>query len=104
MEIFHDRLQDEYSASYGMQIIENSFIHYYRGSNWDAADDKYHALKTRFLLKFLDLAENEYPLKKEMIATHLTNASHTRKHYNGSRNNSKPGFKITNPGYRISLV
>jgi hypothetical protein len=104
MEIFHERLLDEYSTSYGMQIIENALIHYYRGSNWDAANNKYHELKTGFLLKFLELADNEYPLKKDLVATYLSNASHTRKHFNGSRDNSKPGFKITDSNYRITWI
>lgn len=103
-EIFEESIRKDYEPSFGMQIIENALIHYYRGSNWDSSADEYHKRKTRFLEKFLAFANNEYPLVKDKISYYSSSASHTRKHFNGQRNNAKMFFNITSNNLRFKWI
>lgn len=43
-----------YKPSYRSQFIENCFIHYYRGCNWDEQTPDYHFEKFKFFKYFLD--------------------------------------------------
>lgn len=102
--IFDESLLNDYEQSFGMQIIESSLIHYYRGSNWDLSNEEYHKKKTRFLEKLLALANNKYPLVEEKISHYSSVVSHTRKHFNGQRNNGKPFFNITDRNFRLKWI
>ena len=103
-EIFEESLFEDYESSFGMQIIEKSLIHYYRGSNWDFNSEEYHKKKTKFLKIFLSFANNKYPLIKEKVSHYSSAVSHTCKHFNGQRNNKKPFFKITDNNFRLKWI
>ncbi|MBY0476809.1 MAG: hypothetical protein K2Q24_04120 [Chitinophagaceae bacterium] len=99
-EIFIDGLREIYHPQFGMQIIASSFIHYYRGSNWDALNNNYHELKTGFLVKFLETARKQYPLTPK-LHNYQDDCAHTKRHYNGTRHNTKSRFRISNKLYRL---
>ena len=44
----------QYDNSYIFQFIANCFLHYYRGSGWDNADNIFHSRKFEFLKHFLE--------------------------------------------------
>ena len=102
-DIFIDKLRKIYHTEFGMQLIASSFIHYYRGSNWDALNVNYHKVKTQFLLEFLETAEVNYPLTSK-VSTYQNECAHTRKHFNGSRYNIRPKFRISNKIYRLKWL
>lgn len=87
--VFAIDLKNKYKEIFGMQIIANSLIHYYRGSNWDLSDTSYHTEKTEFLLNFLDFAKHSFPLENSELDKFSTMLSHSEKHYNGQRGNYK---------------
>lgn len=83
--IFEDNIINQYEANFGSQIIENSFFHYYRGSNWDNQDHNFHIRKT----KFLDLILENAPIKfTNKLNEYQTYCAHSSKHWNGIRNNT----------------
>jgi hypothetical protein len=87
--IFDMAVQESYDPVFGMQIIENAFIHYYRGSNWDNNPVQFHQQKTAFLLQFLQLAEHHSPLNLRDADAFNHSSAHIQKHYNGIRNNTR---------------
>lgn len=93
-KIFDVDLVKSYVPKFGMQIIAESLIHYYRGSNWDEDPSEYHKNKTMFLNNFLSLAKTKYPLDKEILKALSSETSHSQKHFNGQRNNLKKDFKM----------
>jgi hypothetical protein len=99
-EIFIDELRETYQSQFGMQIISSSFIHYYRGSNWDDLNNNYHNFKTNFLLKFLESARKHYPLTAH-LHKYQDDCAHTKRHYNGTRYNTKKEFRISKNIYRL---
>jgi hypothetical protein len=44
----------DYDPSFGSQVIENCFLHYYRGTNWDQKPKDYEFLKTIWLQNALN--------------------------------------------------
>jgi hypothetical protein len=94
--IFKEALREKYEANFGMQIIENAFIHYYRGSNWSNDPDEYHQKKGCFLNEFLSYSEKHYPLDISNTEAFNNMAAHSTKHYNGIRNNRNDAFKVNN--------
>jgi hypothetical protein len=94
--IFKEPLRDKYEENFGMQIIEDSFIHYYRGSNWNNDTNEYHTKKTTFLNEFLSFSEQAFPLDIRNAEAFNNISSHAQKHYNGIRNNRNITFKPNN--------
>lgn len=78
----------EYKTDYGFQIIENSFLHYYRGSNWDGKSYLYHQEKTECLKKILNNDSFKIPLNFQ--EKFISNKSHSYKHWNGTYNLEVP--------------
>ncbi len=94
--IFKEPLQSQYKKEFGMQVIEDAFIHYYRGSNWDNDTSEYHERKTKFLKEFLLFSEQAFPLNLNNTEAFNNISSHVRKHYNGTRNNRNNTFQPNN--------
>lgn len=93
-QIFVHPLQELYQLSFGMQIIEDAFIHYYKGSNWNNDSAHYHQTKTKFLIDFLSFSNETYPLELSKSEGFNNQWAHARKHYNGIRNNANKGFNL----------
>jgi hypothetical protein len=47
----------KYDQSFGIQFIENSLLHYYRGTGWDNGDVNYLQKKSEFVQSFLENPE-----------------------------------------------
>jgi hypothetical protein len=84
-EIFDDDIKLKYDKSFGCQIIEESFIHYYRGSNWDSMGDEYHKNKTNFINYLIEKSPIRFD--KKILDKHSSDKSHSYKHWNGTRYN-----------------
>jgi hypothetical protein len=56
-----------YDCSYGSQIIEESFIHYYRGSNWDGKPLDYEKSKTEWLINLLNKSKTSQVINGEFL-------------------------------------
>ena len=80
-----------YDKSFGCQIIESSFLHYYRGTNWDNCPDEYEKLKTLWLIGALKKSKEQSILNNTYLDKYQTPYSHAFKHWNGSNDifNSK---------------
>lgn len=96
--IFPSYLWKYYEPGMGFQIIENSIIHYYRGSNWNGSDRKFIEAKDLFLNVFLRLLDG----KSLSIgpSNHFDSLAYSRKHFNGIVNNENKALKpkIGEPG------
>lgn len=91
--IFSSDVKNIYDKSFGIQIIEDSFIHYYRGSNWDSKDNTYHERKTRFLIFFLSYTKERFEslFYGKLWFNHIY--GHTRKNFNGIDDNLNMNYK-----------
>jgi hypothetical protein len=80
-----------YDNSFGCQIIESSFIHYYRGTNWDNRSNDYEKLKTEWFVDALKKSKEQSILNDTYLDKYQTPYSHAFKHWNGSNDffNSK---------------
>lgn len=80
-----------YDNSFGCQIIEGSFLHYYRGTNWDNCSENYEQLKTHWLVDALKKSKEQSILNDTYLDKYQTPYSHAFKHWNGSNDffNSK---------------
>ena len=54
--VFKDAKADalQYDQSFGIQFIEGSLLHYYRGTGWDNGDVNYLQRKSKFIESFLE--------------------------------------------------
>lgn len=48
------KIRSEYKDEYTFEIINNQFLHYSRGSNWNLESSAYHDKKTALLRKFVE--------------------------------------------------
>jgi len=80
-----------YDNSFGCQIIEGSFIHYYRGTNWDNRSHDYEQLKTSWLVDAFEKSKEHSILNHRYLNKYQTQYSHSFKHWNGTNDlfNSK---------------
>lgn len=80
-----------YDKSFGCQIIESSFIHYYRGTNWDNFSDNYEKLKTKWFIDTLKKSKEQSILNSAYLDKYQTSYSHAFKNWNGANDifNSK---------------
>jgi len=60
LHVIPHSLLDDYNIDYCFELIENSILHYGRGSNWDNNIQSYHFGKTLFLDKVLDVIYSDY--------------------------------------------
>lgn len=84
--IFPEELWEYYKIEMGFQLIENSVIHYYRGSNWDGNKEELLIAKDNFLKEFIDLTK-----MKKLILTqsdYYDPMAYSRKNFNGLVNNN----------------
>jgi len=80
-----------YDNSFGCQIIESSFIHYYRGTNWDNCSNEYEKLKTEWFMGALKKSKEQSILNDTYLDKYQTPYSQAFRHWNGTYNifNSK---------------
>lgn len=76
----------DYDPSFGCQIIENSFLHYYRGTNWDNRPKNYENLKTSWLLNALHKSKECDILNHTYVSRYSTKFSHAFRYWNGTEN------------------
>lgn len=86
----------EYNSDYGCQVIENSFIHYYKGTNWNQCHQDFVNKKTKWFFELLEKSKSEKIFDQKYLNRYQTIFSHAFRHWNGS----KIPFKSTlNPYY-----
>jgi hypothetical protein len=74
----------DYDPSYGSQVIENCFLHYYRGSNWDGRSKDYEDVKTDWLKRSLDKSRTSDIINHNYLSKYHTKMSHAFRHWNGN--------------------
>lgn len=74
----------EYDISFGCQIIESAFIHYYRGTNWDQNSLNYHERKTSWLRNVLNNSKTQDILNLKYLEKYQNIFSHAFEYWNGS--------------------
>jgi hypothetical protein len=84
--------QYPYKKIFNCQFIDNSLIHYARGSNWCESDVNYHTDKFNFMLNFLE-NNSEYTINLDDKVLYET--AYTSKHYDGVGHNYK-NYKFLN--------
>lgn len=85
-----------YNTSFSCQIIENSFLHYYKGTNWNNNDPQFVHEKTEWL-KFVIKESKKYNiLNLDYLQKYQTPFSHSFRYWNGS---PEPFKSILNPYY-----
>lgn len=83
-------VQYPYKPQYRSQFIENCFIHYYRGCNWDEQSPEYHKEKFEFLKYFLQNYDN-YGLNLDWKVCY--EKAHAEKGWEGKDHNYR-GYKF----------
>lgn len=84
----------DYNISFGCQIIESSFLHYYRGTNWDQNPPSYYSEKTKWLIYALDESKKNNILNPEYLEKYQSIFNHSFDCWNGS---SEKFNSILNP-------
>jgi hypothetical protein len=59
LQLLPEAILNDYDDDYKFSIVENAFLHYGRGSNWDRKSEEYHRNKTGTLIKFLELCREK---------------------------------------------
>ena len=75
----------DYNPSFGCQIIENSFLHYYRGTNWDNKSKNYELSKTEWLNNALKKSREASIINKKYSLKYHTPMSQAFRHWNGGQ-------------------
>jgi len=84
----------DYNPSFGCQILESSFLHYYRGTNWDNSSNIYHKEKTEWLNNALDYSKNKNILNQSYLDKYQNVFNHSFNYWNGSE---QPFNSVMNP-------
>lgn len=84
----------DYDISFGCQVIESSFLHYYRGTNWDQNPQCYHTEKTKWLTNALDESKQNNILNPKYLEKYQNIFSHSFDYWNGT---SEKFNSILNP-------
>lgn len=81
----------DYDPSFGCQVIENSFLHYYRGTNWDGRLKDYENVKTSWLINALNKSQECDIINHPYLSKYFTQFTHAWRYWNGSEHtfNSK---------------
>jgi hypothetical protein len=77
----------DYDPSFGCQVIENSFLHYYRGTNWDQKPENYEILKTNWLQDSLKKSKDSDIINHSYLDRYQTIFSDCFKNWNESDKN-----------------
>jgi hypothetical protein len=77
----------DYDPSFGSQVIENSFLHYYRGTNWDQKPKDYESLKTIWLQNALNKSKQCDIINHKYLDRYQTSFSDCFKNWNETNNN-----------------
>lgn len=77
----------DYDPSYMVQMIESSFIHYFRGSNWDQKNNEFHVLKTKWLNELLVAARNKKIINNAYLNKCQTEMTYSFFNWNGGVEN-----------------
>jgi hypothetical protein len=83
-----------YDIHYGSQIIENCFLHYYRGTNWNKMNSNIVKEKTLWLYDCLTKSKQFNIINKEYLSKYQTPFSHSFCFWNGT---SEKFNSILNP-------
>lgn len=94
---YKDIFNIDYDPSYGCQIIESAFLHYYKGSNWDNANINYVKTKTQWLKNALLLSRQKSIINNSILERYQTIFSHSFANFNGSDQQFQ---SLLNPYYR----
>lgn len=73
-----------YDIKYGCQIIENSFLHYYRGTNWNNLSKDIVDLKTEWLENCLIHSKKDKIINDKYLSKYQTPLSHSFCFWNGT--------------------
>lgn len=73
-----------YDIKYGSQVIESSFLHYYRGTNWNGIDKELVLNKTIWLKECLKKSKKYSILNQEYLDVYQTPYSHSFCFWNGT--------------------
>lgn len=73
-----------YDIGYGAQVIESSFLHYYRGTNWNKMDKKLVNKKTKWLHECLTKSKESSIINENYLNRYQTYFSHSFCFWNGS--------------------
>lgn len=84
----------DYNVSFGCQVIESSFLHYYRGTNWDQNPQCYLIEKTKWLTHALDESKHNNILNPKYLEKYQNIFNHSFDYWNGS---SEKFNSILNP-------
>lgn len=76
-----------YDPKYHSQIIESSFLHYYRGSNWDNNAVDFHHIKTEWLKSLIRQSKKSIVLNQKYLDKFQTVFSFSFQNWNGIDNN-----------------
>ena len=87
---------ESYNPDYGCQVIENSFMHYYKGTNWNRSNPELVKQKTEWFFKLLEKSKSEEIFNQKYLDKYQTIFSHSFRHWNGSQ---KPFVSNLNPYY-----
>jgi len=87
---------ESYNPDYGCQVIENSFMHYYRGTNWNRSNPELVKQKTEWFFKLLEKSKSEEIFNQKYLDKYQTIFSLSFRHWNGSQ---KPFVSNLNPYY-----
>lgn len=74
----------DYNPSYGCQVIENSFLHYYRGTNWDQKPEDFENQKFDWLKNALNKSRECDIINYSYLEKYNTPTSHSFRYWNGS--------------------
>jgi hypothetical protein len=75
---------DDYDINYGCQIIESSFLHYYRGTNWNRSSSEMIRKKTEWFFSILEKSKTQEIYNSKYLSKYQTLFSQSFRHWNGS--------------------
>ena len=75
---------EPYNINYGCQIIESSFLHYYKGTNWNGSNIKLVKEKTEWFFSLLEKSKTKEIFNKDYLEKYQTIFSQSFRHWNGS--------------------
>lgn len=84
----------DYDPLFGCQIIESSFLHYYRGTNWDKRNKDYQNKKNEWLVDAISSSIDNKILNKQYLELYQNVFNHSFNYWNGSNEKFK---SILNP-------
>jgi len=88
-----NRIQDiecfnfDYDPAYCVQVVENCFVHYFRGSNWDNKNPNFHESKTKWLRELLIASKDKKIINQKYLNKCQTEMTYSLFNWNGIAEN-----------------